>query len=393
MKLLATERALLDRVLPGFDAKLADWGTAVAEDPSTGAVEAFRAAGGGNLLIPAALGGAGLGCRDGVRLQRAVGSRAPSLAVASTMHHYKVAWLAHCGDQSAAGPVLRRIAAERHLVASCGAEGNIGKSVFTPGIEVTAAPGGLLVSGTKQPCSLTRSLGLMSLSAAGPAGSPYQGQLLMLMLPVAAGIERRPFWGSRVLRATETDALVLDRAFVPEDMIIPVGDPTAAPWRFTSNLLWFQLLITAAYLGVATGHVERLCAGERGTPGDRVAALAPLETAAAALDALASDLDARVAQGTAPDSGPDGGPHDNPDDPDGDDALGRALLVRYTAQRAIAEATDRALELEGGMAFGSGGPGSELLLASRALAFHPPADAAVREPLDRWLRGGGLTLV
>ncbi|MFE0645695.1 hypothetical protein ACFW2Y_29405 [Streptomyces sp. NPDC058877] len=382
MRLLSTERALLDRVLPGFDAKLTDWGTTAAEDPRTGAVEAFRAAGGGNLLIPTALGGVGLGCRDGVRLQRAVGSRAPSLAVASTMHHYKVAWLARCGDRQAAGTVLRRIASERHLVASCGAEGNIGKSVFTPGIEVVAAPGGLLVSGTKQPCSLTRSLGLMSLSAAGPAGSPYQGQLLMLMLPVTTGIARRPFWGNRVLRATETDALALDRAFVPEEMVIPLGDPSASPWRFTSNLLWFQLLITAAYLGIATGHVERLFTEERSTPGDRVAALAPLETAAAALDSLASELDASGVRGAAPDG-----------DPGGDDALGRALLVRYTAQRAIAEATDRALELEGGMPFVSGGPGSELLLASRALAFHPPAEVAVRERLDRWLRGGGLTLV
>ncbi|MFI8366979.1 acyl-CoA dehydrogenase [Streptomyces sp. NPDC085466] len=381
MRLLSTERALLDQVLPGFDARLAEWGTAAAEDPRTGAVDAFRAAGGGNLLIPAALGGAGLGCRDGVRLQRAVGSRAPSLAVASTMHHYKVAWLARCGGP-AAGAVLRRIAAERHLVASCGAEGTVGKNVFTPGIDVVAAPGGLLVSGTKQPCSLTRSLGLMSLSAAGPAGGPYAGQLLMLMLPVTEGVERRPFWGNRVLRATETDALVLDRAFVPEEMIVPLGDPAASPWLFTSNLLWFQLLITAAYLGIATGHVERLFTGERGAPGDRVAALAPLETVAAALDALAADLDAAGDAGAAPAG-----------DPGGDDALGRALLVRYTAQRAIAEATDRALEIEGGMPFVSGGPGSELLLASRALTFHPPAETAVRDRLDQWLRGGGLTLV
>ncbi|MEU2658949.1 acyl-CoA dehydrogenase family protein [Streptomyces sp. NPDC007325] len=381
MRLLSTERALLDQVLPGFDARLAEWGTAAAEDPRTGAVDAFRAAGGGNLLIPAALGGAGLGCRDGVRLQRAVGSRAPSLAVASTMHHYKVAWLARCGGP-AAGAVLRRIAAERHLVASCGAEGTVGKNVFTPGIDVVAAPGGLLVSGTKQPCSLTRSLGLMSLSAAGPAGGPYAGQLLMLMLPVTEGVERRPFWGNRVLRATETDALVLDRAFVPDEMIVPLGDPAASPWLFTSNLLWFQLLITAAYLGIATGHVERLFTGERGAPGDRVAALAPLETVAAALDALAADLDAAGDEGAAPAG-----------DPGGDDALGRALLVRYTAQRAIAEATDRALEIEGGMPFVSGGPGSELLLASRALTFHPPAETAVRDRLDQWLRGGGLTLV
>ncbi|MFF5897502.1 acyl-CoA dehydrogenase [Streptomyces argenteolus] len=372
MRPLSVERTLLDAHLPGFDAWLAALGVPGAEDPDSDVIEEFRRVGGGNLLVPRELGGAGLGCRDGVRLQRAIGARAPALAVATTMHHYKVAWLARSLGADADG-VLREIARERHLVASCGAEGQVGRSLFTPGIRVTAADGGLTVSGTKRPCSLTRSMGLLSMTATAPAGTGQEGRLLVLVIPAdGPGITREPFWHNRVLRATQTDAVVLDEVYVPDSMIIPVGDPALSPGRFTSNLLWFQLLVTAAYLGVATGQVERLYTAKRGTPGDRVAALAPLETVCAALEAVAREVDEQRCD---------------------DDLLGRALLVRYTAQRVIAEATDRALELAGGMPFVTSTEGVDTLAASRGLAFHPPSEISAREPLDTWLGGGGLNLM
>lgn len=370
-QLLATERDVLERALPGFDKRLAELGAEV-DLPGSGIVEEFRAVGGGNLLLPAELGGSGLGCLDGIRVQRAIGSRSPSLAVASTMHHYKVAWLARELDSQVATVVLGRVAAERLLVASCGAEGRVRGELFAPGIQVTAIPGGLRITGCKRPCSLGASMGLLSLLAAGPEDSRYRGQLVNVMIPAdAPGLSREPFWDNRVLRAAETSAVSLVGVHVPDGMVIPVGSPAGSAPRIVSNMLWFQLLITAAYLGVATGQVERLLLADRGTPGDRVTALAPLETVASALEAGAMALDTgRVDE----------------------DLLGRVLLIRYTAQRAIAEATDRVLELLGGMAFVTSSEGSDALLSSRGLAFHPPAEIATRGPLDRWLRGEGLRL-
>ncbi|MDN5929750.1 MAG: acyl-CoA/acyl-ACP dehydrogenase [Pseudonocardia sp.] len=372
MTLLATERAVLAKALPGLDERLADLGVSAADDPAAEVIESFRAAGGGNLLIPAALGGAGMTCLDAVRLQRAVGSRAPSLAVASTMHHYKVAWLARELDGPVARAVLGDVVAGRLLVASCGAEGAVGASLFTPSLLVEATADGLRVSGTKRPCSLVGSMGLLSMLVAGPAGSQYAGELVNILVdPATPGVRVEPFWSNPVLRAGQSDAVVLDGVAVPRDRIVPVGDPAQVAPLVTSNLLWFELLITGAYLGIATGQVESLFFDQRGAPGDRVAALAPLETVAAALETLATELD--------------GGRCD-------DDLLGRALLVRYTAQRAIAEATDRVMELRGGMAFATNQTPVEALVASRALAFHPPSELAMREPLDTWLRGGTLRL-
>jgi alkylation response protein AidB-like acyl-CoA dehydrogenase len=159
---------------------------------------------------------------------------------------------------------------------------------------------------------------------------------------------------------------------VEDARIVPLGDPAVSVPLLNSLMIWFLPLITAAYLGIATGQVERLFTGKRGAAVDRVRAFASLETVAAAVEALARDVDSA--------------PHDEA-------LLGRTLLVRYTAQRAIAEATDQVLELLGGMAFVTGTDGIDLLAASRALAFHPPAEAAMRERMDAWLDGDELSLI
>ncbi|GAA3302805.1 acyl-CoA/acyl-ACP dehydrogenase [Dactylosporangium vinaceum] len=372
MTLLAAERAVLTKALPGFDDQLAALGVAAADDPASGVIEQFRVAGGGNLLVPAEFGGGGLGCADGVRLQRAIGSRAPALAVASTMHHYKVAWLARELDGPQARAVLGDVVERRLLVASCGAEGAAGASLFAPGLTVEPVPDGLRITGTKRPCSLVRSMGLLSMLVAGPHGSPYAGELVNVLIdPGSPGVRVEPFWRNRVLRAGQSDAVVLDGVLVPHERVVPVGDPAHVAPRITSNLLWFEVLVTAAYLGIATGAVEGLFRDGRGTPADRVAALAPLETAATAVEAIAGALDIGQCD---------------------DELFGRSLLVRYTAQRAIAEATDRVLELRGGIAFVTDQTPVEALIASRALAFHPPAEIAMRAPLDAWLCGGPLRL-
>jgi alkylation response protein AidB-like acyl-CoA dehydrogenase len=372
VNILSAERAVLDRVLPGFDKWLAGLGMSGAEDPANEVIEEFRKAGGGNAMIPNSFGGGGLSCLEGALFLRALGSRAPALAVASTMHHYKVAWLAEVLESDQNG-IVKRIVSERYLVASCGAEGRSGKQLFAPGIEVSPAEGGLRISGTKRPCSLVKSMGMLTLLAPGPHGSPYAGELLIVMIPATTpGLTWEPLWGNRVLRAAQTDAVILEDVYVPDHMVVSMGDPDKSASKLNSLMLRFLPLITAAYLGIASGQVERLFIEKRGAASDRLAAFGALEVASAAVETIAREVDS--------------GRHDEA-------LLGRMLLVRYAAQRAIAEATDRALELFGGMSFASGGQEVDLLASSRALAFHPPAENAMRERMDAWLGGEGLALV
>jgi hypothetical protein len=130
--------------------------------------------------------------------------------------------------------------------------------------------------------------------------------------------------------------------------------------------LWFELLIAAAYVGAASGLVERVLAAGRGSAEVRAMLAIELEAATLALVQVA-------ASATQPGST--------------DEQLAHALYARYGAQRAVQQASMAAAEAGGGMAFVGSSDVAYLIAASRALAFHPPALAGASEPLLRHLGG------
>ncbi len=93
MNLLRTEQDTLDAYIPGLGKYLSEVPLLELEKPGCGALAKFRELGGPALLVPAEYAGKGASLLDAVRIQRAVGSRSPSLAVATTMHHFSVASL------------------------------------------------------------------------------------------------------------------------------------------------------------------------------------------------------------------------------------------------------------------------------------------------------------
>ena len=131
-------------------------------------------------------------------------------------------------------------------------------------------------------------------------------------------------------------------------------------------------MVAASYIGVASALVERVLQSGRGTAQDRVALAADLESAMAAVEAVAGCLPAQ-------------------DDADVERLLTRSLYVRYGVENAVARTSMAAAALAGGIAFVSSPDIAYLLAASRALAMHPPAVGPVSEALDRSLRGGRFT--
>src|SRR5690348_16968341 len=93
MRFLETERDVLARGLPGLDEALTAIPPGDLERRGSPGTAGFREAGGPGLLVPADLGGVGASPLEAVRVQRAIGARSPSLAVATTMHHFSVASL------------------------------------------------------------------------------------------------------------------------------------------------------------------------------------------------------------------------------------------------------------------------------------------------------------
>lgn len=374
---LRAERAALEARFPGLDAALAARPLSALEAKGSPALAELRAAGGPGLLVPAELGGGGASLLEAVRLQRALGSRAPSLAVAATMHHFSVSSLVDLARLRGGGGIeamlLGEIAQERLYLASAFAEGRTGASIFSSRLRVERCLDGLRINGSKKPCTLSRSFDLLTASLLVPGVGDEPERFAVAVIPRdTPGISVRPFWRSPILGATESDEVALSDVLVPELQVAYLGEPRELDAIQLGGFLAFELLASASYLGIASGLVERALLQRRGAASDRVALAAELEGAALALEGAARAADDSRAEEER--------------------LVARALLARRHAQGAIERASDLAVEVLGGMAFVADPDVSYLLAATRALAFHPPSRRSAIAGLDAWLAGERLEL-
>jgi alkylation response protein AidB-like acyl-CoA dehydrogenase len=376
MGLLRKERVTLDSLLPGLDAQLAKLSLADLERPGNPGIGLLRKAGGAALVVPAALGGKGASALQAVRVLRAIGARSPSLAIATTMHSFSVATLVEFGvfdpNDDGGSTVLSAVTENDWLIASGFAEGRSGTNILAATMVARATPGGgYLISGSKKPCSLTYSMHLLSASVTLQEADGRTRRAIALIPADAAGIERRPFWRSGVLTGAESDEVILRDVVIPGHLLFfPSAEERLDPVE-TAGYLWFQLLVSAAYLGAASGLVERVVLANKGSDADRTLLGTEVESAMEALENVAHAMASEPKQ----------------------ELLARALLVRFAIQTAIERACMLAAELLGGMAFIGSPDVSYLLGVCRALAFHPPSRLSSSTALAGHLKGGALQWV
>jgi alkylation response protein AidB-like acyl-CoA dehydrogenase len=376
MNFLKQERTVLTKFLPELDEKLAHIPLLEMEKPQNPAIQIFRELGGPGLLIPTKYKGLGATPLEAVRVQRAIATRAPSLAIATTMHHFSIATIVEMIAQSSGTGfewmLLEGIAQQNLYVASGFAEGKTGTGILSPHMQVKRTANGVTVSGSKKPCSLAISMDLLTASVSIPNKSGDGSELAVVTIPATTpGIERRPFWTNSVLAGAESDEVILHDVKVPEQLISYTGSSENLDYVQTRGFIWFELLISASYLGIASALVERTIAASKGTPSERTLLGIEVEGAMAALEGVAQSMMVG-----------------NSDQ--GNDQLARTLFVRYAVQRAIERVTAHAVELLGGMAFISSPEVAYLFAAARLLAFHPPSRLSISPGLDKYLAGESL---
>ena len=168
-----------------------------------------------------------------------------------------------------------------------------------------------------------------SVAVADPAGGP--DRLAVALVPAdSPGIDRAPFWKSTALAAAESDQVTLSEVFVPDALLFyPANGASMDPVQ-ARGFVWFELLVSASYLGAATNLAERVVERGRGSDVDRVNLMSELETLALALEQVAS-----TAPGTT----------------DNDTLLTRALYVRFAAEGVVERVAMAAAAAAGGMAF------------------------------------------
>jgi alkylation response protein AidB-like acyl-CoA dehydrogenase len=372
-RFLERERAALDELLPTLDRRLADVPLEDLERHGSPALGAFRDTGGPALLVPTEHKGIGADPVSAVRVQRAIGARAPSLAVAATMHHFSVASLVEASQHGAGFEwmLLEAIATQRLLVASGFAEGRTGQPILAPGMRAWRQGDKVVITGSKKPCSLSRSMDLLTVSVELPGENGEPPQLAVALVPRATpGLQVRPFWNSFVLAGAESDEVVLEDVEVGMDLVVTTRSTPQRPLDElqTAGFLWFELLMTASYLGVASALAARVLDGGKAGAELRAGLVVELEAAMLAVESVAA---AMHQPGAATDEA----------------LFARALVARYSAQDAIARAVRRAVESLGGMAYIGSSDVAYLAAASAALAFHPPSRARMASPLCDYYAG------
>lgn len=369
MNFLKRERSTLEKFLPSLDARLAAVPLADMEKPGNAGLATLRELEGAALLVPVDHGGKGATALDAIEIHRAVGSRSPSLAIAMTMHNFSVATLVEYlfyGDYTV--ELLGQIGAGQLLVASGFAEGRTGTSILDPTMKaVPKEGGGYIVNGSKKPCSLSNSMHILTASVAVPGSNGNGSRRAVAIVPAdAEGISRKPFWNAAVLRGAESEELSLTNVEITDEQLFFPEVEESLDAVEAGGFLWFEQLVTASYLGVASGLVEKVLLAGRGDANERVQLTTELEGAMAALEGVARAMMTGER---------------------GEGILVQSLHVRFAVQQAIERATARAVELLGGMAFIRNADVAYLLAASRALAFHPPSRLSVAPAVDRYLMG------
>ncbi len=416
MRYLERERDAVEKYLPGLDDLLAGTALAELERPGSPGIKAFRDHRGPALVIPAEYGGSGADALDAVRVQRALGSRSPSLAVATTMHHFSVAGLVVVADGGGQEwLLLEAIAKNNMLLASGFAEGRPDGKVLQPTMAATITDEGIRISGVKRPCSLAQSMDLLTASVAMPTEDGGT-QLAVALIPANdPGVTVSPFWSSFALAGAESDQVTIDDVLVPPNLVVRTEVPEGEHLDDiqTAAFVWFELLMMGSYLGAASALVERVVASDHIAVSERMRLVTGVEGAMAAIENVARQVAASGPAVSGLTSSAGGERSEPPKQRRREDTALRpasqraeranvtvcqrtqqllvdALLVRYSVQDTIASVVPRAVELLGGMNFMTGDDVGYLAAAVNGLGFHPPARAKMAGPLTSYLAGGPL---
>lgn len=364
-------REILEKYAPGLDSYLADLGLEALEAMKPHRLaDIIRQHQLPSLWIPQSLGGGGISPYEGIRLQRAIGSRAPSIAMMLTMHNFT---LSFCNDLANVVPtcadMLHQTAQHNHLVASAFAEGRYGAGILDSTVyAIREESGNYRINGRKKPCSMTHCADIITLGIAA-TNADGQKRTGMAILPAnLPGITRHLFWNTSVLAAADSHELRFEDVVISEEhVLLTEGDEPEIEQIISgaeiTGLCWFEIVATASYLGIVSGLAERALRNEKVNLHERARLGGDLECAQAALDGAIRVMEtAEVEQSL----------------------LAKILFIRFSVQRQIEQCAMLGAELAGGLNFISDGSIALLLSASRCLAFHPINRKAAEPMLAEW---------
>lgn len=341
----------LDKLLPGITGVLNEIPFQIRESEDGVVLGHLKRLGAAKLAVSTQCRGDGVHAPELVAATIGLASIAPSAAVGLNMHHFSVAALEalRAEGDSKVWALLEAVSTQNLFVASGFAEGTSGRSVVEPKIVGTRTGEDYVVTGSKKPCSLARSMDILSLSISLSDDSSSYG---VAIVPASSpGISVRNFWNTPVLAAAESHQVILTDVVVPDELVIKITKSAVAEQITVQDVgfVWFELLMCGAYLGILGRLVVLAIASTDAPQAQRISA----EYSSTVRHVLnfASEIDNGI----------------------GPESLSSALALRCVVETFIERAVPHCLDAIGGIEFVTNPEIQYLASAVQCLRFHPPS--------------------
>ena len=212
------------------------------------------------LTVPTEWGGSGVDFLSHTLAYEALAQGCPSTALAFNMHASVVMPVLQSTEVT---PAAKRHIADLVVQQGCMIGGNFSEPGTTSligerGLSARArrVNDGYSITGRKMFASMLQAADyVLVLAYPDTATGPAAGMLL-LVPPDAPGRSVNPNWDVLGMRATRSDALILDECRVPESAAVFQTDDMR-PFR-QAHLTWFWASYTAVYLGVAVAAYHEI---------------------------------------------------------------------------------------------------------------------------------------
>jgi alkylation response protein AidB-like acyl-CoA dehydrogenase len=225
----------------------------------------LKAAGYPSILVPEALGGAGLGLAEASVLQQRLAGAAPATALAVNMH---LVWTGVAKVLADRGVDALRFVQEGAVAGEIFAFGisEAGNDLVLFGSDTDAAPGAdgsYTFTGTKIFTSLApvwTQLGLHGLDTT----SPDAPKMVYAFVPRSDAVVTRDDWDTLGMRGTQSRTTELHGATAPADRVVRRIDPGPQPDPMVFGIFSvFELLLASVYTGIARRALDLAVATAR----------------------------------------------------------------------------------------------------------------------------------
>lgn len=355
---------------------------------SPAVIEALRRDGYFGLPVPVDMEGGGASLLECCAVQRSLARVDAAAAIGLNMHLFSLGvmvehWRA---NRDSSWLLLEAIATQHRMVASGFAEPGLAGSTLRSRCTARPVEGGVIIDGTKTPCSLAGSADLVCFQVQEDIPG---GDLLICLVPMSApGIQVEETWDWLGMRASQSNTVVFEGCEVPDDLIFHRTAPGHDSGEiFAAGLAWFSLTTAAAYVGlVEAALAETVAALVRQSVAHLKVRRSDLDVYQAALGRAGGDLlevSAAIVAGAAAMD-------------ERTAAAGELLPFALATKRRVAQvavsATDQLAELSGAGALRTDRPMERLVRDVQAARYHPPTPVVTEQVLGRWLLGDDLRI-